>query len=200
MCCVRSSDLFLFSKGTFCAWAPFCVSCLADSRMFKENGVIALAYHLVWYSAHKAAEGGNTERAEKVRAKVRENLMVDFTPLQITELVWRVSMCVALICNNDFLVGDDRPLVAGSAASAAAAEGEVVLDPQARFRAHTVSSSPHASPRVSPGGSPLLSRQGSGGGAAGRAARPRSSSSSVTGSPVGRGRGGTIAMNPYEDK
>ncbi len=36
--------------------------------------VLALAYHLVWCSVQKAIDGGNSERMEKVRGKVREQV------------------------------------------------------------------------------------------------------------------------------
>jgi hypothetical protein len=36
--------------------------------------VLALAYHLVWCSVQKAIDGGNSERMEKVRCKVREQV------------------------------------------------------------------------------------------------------------------------------
>jgi hypothetical protein len=90
----------------------------------KDNAILALAYHMVWYSAMKASTcfvvlllffffflsfnlgDGNTERADKVRVKVREKLVEELSPLQLTELTWRISFCLAFIWNNDFLIGD----------------------------------------------------------------------------------------------
>jgi len=157
----------------------------------KENQVIALAYHLVWAQSHKAADGGTSERAEKVRAKVRDAMAAEFSPLQITELTWRVSTCLALISTNDFLIGDSHA-AAVTLRRNSGSESEIVLDPQARFRANSVSSSsnsPASSPKAE---SPQLSR------ASGRGTgRQRSMSQVGIG---GKGRGGTIAVNPYDNK
>ncbi len=162
----------------------------------KENLVLALAYHLVWAQAHKAADGGTSERAEKVRGKVREAVAGEFSPLQITELTWRVSTCLALISTNDFLIGDAHAAVPAAAAGrpGSGSESEVVLDPQTRFRTNSVSSS-NNSPASSPKNesSPQLGR------AAGRGSGRQRSMSQV-GMSGGRGRGGAIAVNPYEHK
>jgi hypothetical protein len=167
----------------------------------KENLVMALAYHLVWAAGHKAADGGTSERADKVRGKVRDTVGSEFSPLQITELTWRVSMCLALISTNDFLIGDVHSAAPTGRPRSGSSSEEVVLDPQARFRANSVSSSsnsPAASPAGSPQppqmmGSPQLGR------AAGRGSARRGSMPTGLNSPA-RGRGGAIAVNPYDNK
>ena len=143
----------------------------------KENAVLALAYHMVWYSASKAADG-NTERADKVRLKVREKLAQEMTPLQMTELTWRISFCLALIWNNDFLIGTE---IWQPPAKDLGGDEDVILDPQSRFRAATITnvSSPDVNRKVSAGGGRGVVKT-----------RPRRTS-------VGSGRGRGTVVNPY---
>jgi len=144
----------------------------------KDNAILALAYHMVWYAAMKASDG-NTERADKVRVKVREKLAEELSPLQLTELTWRISFCLALIWNNDFLIGDK---IYEPPAKEIGVNDDLVLDPQARFRTQTVQNSVAQSPP----GSPSMR---------GRGMRARNGS---TGSIGGRGeRRGSFASNPY---